>query len=309
MAKKKAVSKDTSWRNIKQTAPSRAVTKAARQRRLNINLKYCAYGAALLALVAFVGAGVWWWQNRAFGALAVPEEKLKQVYFQTDGVLTESWLKDFVALPENVGLMDVNITALRDEILTFGQIRQAEVERIFPDSLKISIAERRPILRIVTMDATGKRFAYMVSEEGEVFKGQNYPREMRRHLPFLDGVVLKRSGTGFERIPQAPVLAELLETVRTGWPELYADWRIVSCRSFSGATEELGALILVNSQRHGEIIFQPKEFAQQLARLEEITNYAERERIDHLAQVDLSLKHPSVRLAASEGRRGPHASR
>lgn len=309
MAKKKTDSKDTSWRTIKQSSVGRAVTKAAKQRRLRINLRYVGLAMTGLAVLTMIGGAIWWWQNRAFGALAVPEETLRQVYFDTDGVLSESWLEESVTLPRDVALMDVDIFALREELLSYGQVRSAEVERIFPNALKVTVEERQPILRIVTMNASGKRFMYLISSEGEVFTGQNYPKATLRRLPFLDGVVLRRNGTGFQTVAQAPVVAELLETARRGWPELYADWRIVSCRDFNGNADEVGALIRIQSRRMGEIIMRPYDFPQQLTRLSEISEYTKRENLDRLSRVDLSLEDPAIRLAASDVRRGPHASR
>lgn len=310
MAKKtKKSSPDSSWRNIKQSSARRAVTSIAKKRRLHINLRYCSYVFGVMVVVAFVIGAVWWWQNRAFGVLAVPEESLSQVYFESDGVLNEDWFAESVDIPSGVSLMDVDIFELRDELLDYGQIKEATVERIFPDALKVTVQEHHPVLRIVIMDAKGKRFLYLISEQGEVFTGQNYPKATISGLPFLDGVILKRNDAGFQPVVQAPVLAEFLYVARSGWPELYADWQVVSCREFKGDPNELGALIHVRSKKHGDVVFAPNNFPEQLSRLSEISQYAKREQLTRLASVDLSLHEPAVRLTANDRRAGPHASR
>ncbi|WOO43556.1 cell division protein FtsQ/DivIB [Rubellicoccus peritrichatus] len=305
----KKSSPDSSWRNIKQSSARRAVTSIAKKRRLHINLRYCGYAFGFLLMVAFAVGAVWWWQHRAFGALAVPEETLSQVYFESDGVLNEKWFEESIDIPSGVSLMDVDIFALRDDIMDYGQVKQATVERIFPNALRVTIEEHNPILRIAIMDAKGQRFLYLISEEGQVFDGQNYPKATIRGLPFLDGVILKRNDEGFQPVVQAPVLSEFLYVARAGWPQLYADWRVVSCRDFKGDPSELGALIHVRSDKHGDLVFSPKNFPQQLQRLSEISDYAKREQLSGLASVDLSLQEPAVRLSARDIRQGPHASR
>ncbi len=310
MAKKKKKSApDTSWRKIQQSSAARAVTSFAKKRRLQINMRYVGAAFGVLAALAAIAGGVWWWQNRAFSALAVPNTALHSIYFESDGVLDEAWLREKIELPAGVALMDIDIAGLRDQLLDEGQTQSAEVERIFPDALKISVTEHRPILRIATMDAQGKRYLYLVSETGEIYKGSQYSPSTLKALPFLDGVVLKRRGTGFEPITQASVLTELLLTARRGWPELYADWRIVSCRNFSGDVTAPGASIVVKTNSKSDIVFNPVDFPRQLQHLQEINAYARRERLPRIESVDLSLEDPAVRVTALDRRAGPHASR
>lgn len=311
MAKKtkKSAANDTSWRKIQQSSAARAVTSFAKKRRLQINMRYVgAFFGAVVALALVAGA-VWWWQNRAFSALAVPQTSLHSVYFESDGVFDEAWLRDKIDLPAGVALMDIDIAALRAQLLDEGQTISAEVERIFPDALKISVTEHRPMMRIVTMDAQGKRYLYLISETGEVYNGSHYSPSTLKGLPFLDGVVLKRSGLGFEPVAQAPVLAELLKTARAGWPELYAQWRIVSCQNFKGDVTAPGANIIVKTNDKSDIVFTPEDFPRQLQHLQEISAYARRERLPRIEQIDLSLEDPAVRVAAIDKRAGPHASR
>lgn len=307
--KKKKSEPDTSWRKIKQSSAARAVTSIAKKRRLQINMRYVGLFAGTVSALALVAGGVWWWQTRAFSALAVPTTALQNIYFESNGVLDDAWLREKIELPKGVALMDVDIAHLRDQLMDEGQTLTAEVERIFPDSLKVKVTEHRPILRIATMDAQGQRYLYLVSETGEVYKGSQYSKATLAALPFLDGVVLKRRGTGFEPVAQAPVLADLLNAARTGWPELYADWHIVSCRNFKAGSPVPGATIVVKSRQHGDIVFLPEAFPRQLQHLQAISAYARKERLSRLESVDLSLDEPAVRVSALDRRGGPHASR
>lgn len=307
--KNKKAEPETSWRKIKQSSAARAVTSFAKKRRLQINMRYVGAVLGGLTTLALIAGAVWWWQTRAFSALAVPQAPLKSIYFESDGVLNEAWLREQIEVPTGASLMDIDIATMRKQLLASGQTRTAEVERIFPDALKISVTEHRPILRIVTMDAQGKRYLYLVSESGQVYHGSHYSPATLAALPFLDGVILKRSGTGFEPIRQAAVLTEFLTTARTGWPELYSDWKIISCRHFQGDVRAPGASIVAQSRSFGDIVFTPEDFPRQLQRLEAIQAYARRERLPRLQSVDLSLDEPAVRLAANERRAGPHASR
>lgn len=293
---KPAQSTDTSWRKIKQRAVPRATTKTARVRRIRLSIRQMAVGVIILAALLVVGGGVWWWQQRAFSQWAVPDSTLRNVFFQSDGVLNEAWLRSEIDFPPGVGLMDLDLASLRRQLLSHGQIREARAELLFPDALKITVSERQPVMRIAVMDAQGQRFLYLVADDGEVYTGTHYPDAALRRLPFLDGVVLRRSGAGFQPIPQAAVLAELLITARTGWPELYADWRVVSSRDYSGHPNEEGGLVRVLTRRMGEIVFRPGAFEPQMQRLEAIASHAQQRRLGDVSLVDLSLEEPVVRL-------------
>lgn len=300
--KPKPASQDSSWRKIKQSSAGRAVTSIAKKRRWKINLRYVGAVAGGLALIAAVIGGAWWWQTQAFKTFAVPAAHLRTVYFESDGVLDQHWLMEQIELPQRMALMDINIVEIRRLLMNHGQTRNVEVERIFPDALRITVAEREPIARIAILDAEGKRLLYLVSADGTVYAGQGYSPAVLRGLPFLDGVVLRRRGTGFEPVEQAPVLAELLREARTGWPSYYADWRIVSCRDFVGRPSDAGALIHVKCRTLGDLTFLPRDFPEQLSRLEQIINYARRERMPEVESVDLSLPDPVARFAAAQPR-------
>lgn len=296
---KKKSADDFSWRSIKQTTRLRPLSPIARRRRLMLYAK-----AAALGIVAALWLGGMVWAVRYFReqgnplSLASTSEPLTQVYFETDGVLTHEWLRRQLSLPDSIAIMDIDIFALQSHLLTHGQIREAQVERIFPNSLRVRIKEHHPILRLAIQDAVGKRELMLVSPEGVVYKGQEYPIATLKNLPFLDGVVLSRRGDGFERLNGMDVVSELLREARENYPHLYSQWQVVSCRNFQGDVRSPGASIEITTRNLGKIILRPEQFDRQLKRLDMIAGYHNEAGLRQVASIDLTLNDPVMSFAS-----------
>lgn len=304
-SKKKSV-EDSSWKSIKQTTRLRPLSPIARRRRLMLYTK-----AAILGIVAALWLGGLVWSVRYFRqtgnplALASAADPLSQVYFETDGVLTHGWLSEQLALPRTISLMDIDIFSLQSRLLAHGQVSEVQVERLFPDSLRIRIKEHHPVLRLAIQDAVGKRQLMLVSPEGMVYAGKDYPVATLRRLPFLDGVVLNRSGDGFERLRGMETVSQLLREARENHPHLYSQWQIVSCRNFQGDVRATGASIEVTTRNLGKVIFKPGEFEHQLQRLDMIVSYHSEAGLHEVASIDLTMNEPVMSFGSrTQGQRG-----
>jgi len=76
---------------------------------------------------------------------------------------------------ENLKVFDVNPVRVRDELLREAWIKDAIVQRVFPDTIYVEVQERIPIARVHLADGE-----YLVDEEGIIFsksdrKFQNLP--------------------------------------------------------------------------------------------------------------------------------------
>lgn len=306
MPKKKAKTQASSWHSIKQTSAGRAVTKIARKRRAFLGLRTLGIAAAVVLLLGGLAAGIHFLNTKTeklnrVGAV----EPLRNIYFETDGVLTQAWLLERIDLPEDIALADVDIRALQEQLLSEGQTRSVTVEKRFPDALLVSLKERTPLLRLVIVDASGRRGLRLVAGDGHVYHGSHYPVSDLQHLPFLDVAKVERAGNGYADIPGMETVGELLGLARSDYPELYAQWKIVSCRDFGGDADELGATITVTTHEKELITFAPADFERQLSRLQRILAYAEENHVRQIRRIDLSYEEPIVKLA-QVNRRSPH---
>ncbi|MGJ3242574.1 MAG: cell division protein FtsQ/DivIB [Opitutales bacterium] len=298
-----------SWRSIPQETPHKPYTGIARWRRWKGILKV----AGLVALVVGLFGGIGWCiffftTQESEVKVAVPSRPIAQIQFQTDGVLSESWLKDRLSLDRGTTLMEADIFSLKRALEREGQVRGATIERRFPDTLLVRLQEHQPVLRI-GVEAGRGRTILLVAPDGSVYRGVGYPDAALRSLPFLLVDGLKRHPDNPDRyapVSGIPRVAELLQAARLGHPELYTNWRVVDCRDFDGDPDRPGAVIRVRSRLVAEIVFKPHAFGEQLSRLAEILTYTHSGHNGRptlpLQRIDLSLDGPAVVEPASPTR-------
>ncbi len=304
---KTSASEASSWRKIQQAGTRRS--SAPRTRKGKRLIPYRIIGLAAVAGVAAAAilAGIGYlWHVAAAAEWSGQGEPLRRVYFETDGVLDDPWLQERLNLPQGINLMAVDIFAVQASLLEQGQTRSVEVERIFPDSLRVGIREHQPVLRLAARDASGERRIFLVSDQGVVYSGHNYPAAMLRNLPYLDGVVLRRMDNGrFQRLPQIPVIAGLISEARELHGGIFQQWSVVDSRDFNGDIDAPGALIRVRTRDYGEWVFAPADFNRQLQRLGLILEHAQQRELQAIQSIDLSFEEPVLATASAAAHESP----
>lgn len=288
-----------SWRAIKQKRGKRAVTFTARLRKFKFFARFAGIGATVLGVI-IVGLLCFYLIKTAtdFFHLSGPPKPLGRVVMHTNGVLDEDWLKESFRPNKSTNLMDIDIRGLKKTLESSGQVRSAMIERQFPDALVVSLSEYQPVAKVAVRGKKKKTRIYLVSKEGAVYEGSNYPRATLEHLPYLDGVELKQTKRGFRPIGGMEVVSELLDLSRRSTPELYADWQVISLKNYSGDSAQVGATISIRTRSMGEIIFSPQDLQEQLDRLDYIVQYIKDERIRKVKRIDLTLEdQAAVQLA------------
>lgn len=276
-----------SWRNIRQEVAPLAMSRQGRRRQLAVWFKL----GALTALVAGSGWVAYaiarsWATDRTALATAVHSEPVREVTLNTNGVLTRDWAVKMLALPKTASLMTLDLPALRDRLLTSGQVRVAVLTRNFPDTLVVTLQERTPVARIQASDGSGAPQQLMVAKDGVVYGGLNYAKPMLAGLPWLDGIRLVKSAAGYEPVAGMADVSALLSTAQLEAPHLYREWLIVSLARLAERDE-----IVVKAQDVPEIVFSRKrDFYKQVAQLDYIIDQGhERLLASALLSVNLSL--------------------
>jgi len=260
-----------SWRNIRQEVKSLAMSRKGRRRQ---RLEWLKVGG-LCTFTALAAWGVYlvvhsWETDRAALATAVHSEPVREIVLITDGVLTQKWVGGALALPKSASLMALDLPALRDRLLGYGQVRVAVLTRNFPDTLVVTLQERSPVARLQAADAAGETRQLLVARDGVVYDGTNYDKKLLAGLPWLDGVRLRRAGNGYEPITGMADVATLLSTAQLQAPHLYRDWLVVSLARLADNDE-----ILVKAQDIPEIVFSRKrDFFKQIAQLDYVVDAA-----------------------------------
>jgi len=292
-----------SWRDLAGPRRSRVNSPQARRRR---RAQWLRLGLALLLLGGLLAAAVAVFRMQdAEGterSIAAPSRPIERIIFDTDGVLPEGWLGSVIELKAGTGMMEADIHALKAALEAEAQVKSARVERVFPSSLQIVIEERTPVLRLAVAGPDGKARQKLVARDGTIYDGVGYPRSMLANLPFLEpyrhpqGAYLPLEG--IERV------AQLLESARRERPDLFATWRVVSLRHYSGDLDLPGQVIEIRSKLVPRIIFgAAADFGRQLDRLDYILAYVRQRGNPSMERIDLSLRG-SAAVQFTSGRVG-----
>ena len=267
----KPVETGRSWRSIRQEVSSPAMSRRGHRRRLFAWLKI----SGLAAAVTLAGWAVYelahsWTTDRAALTTAVHSAPVRDTVLITDGVLSQKWVADTLALPKGASLMALDLRALRDRLLAHGQIRVAVLTRSFPDTLVVTLQERSPVARIQASEGPGLTKQLLVAKDGVAYAGIGYDQPLLATLPWLDGVRLVRTGQGYAPIPGMADVSALLSTAQLQAPHLYRDWLIVSLARLDSADE-----ILVKAQDVPQVVFSRKrDFYKQIAQLDYVMDAA-----------------------------------
>lgn len=285
-----------SWRDIPQEIEPRRMSRVGRRR---LNLAFGRTVAMVVALGALSWGGYEIWQtlqqNPQRLTAGNESRPIETIDLQTNGVLDDAWLRQTLDLRDGVGLMELDLYALRSRLTASGQVRTAVLVREFPATLKVTLEERSPVVRLKAKLGEPEPRTFLVAGDGTVYRGEGYGAPLVRSLPWLGGVRLRRAGDGFEPLDGISQLADLLATARAGVPDIFASWRVVSLERLSADGQ-----ILVQSTQVPEIIFGVREdFYSQIARLDLILDETSRRATAPLRSIDLSVGASQVPVAFS----------
>jgi cell division septal protein FtsQ len=229
-----------------------------------------------------------------------PSKPIQQLMFETDGVLPNAWLASVVQLEPGTTMMEADIHAMKRLLKAERQVISASVERIFPDSLKVSIREQVPVLRIAVAQADGAPEQRIVSREGTIYRGIGYSKATLGRLPFVRPY--QHSDGSYEPMLGIDRVSDLLNLAREMEPGFSKTWRVVSLENYTGDETMPGEVIEIRSSMVDRIIFGASgDFGQQLDRLRVIMDYVRSRGNPSLKRIDLSLRG-SAAVQFSSGR-------
>lgn len=230
----------------------------------NRKLKFGFVGLLLLAVGLIVSANLW-----------KSNLKVKRVTIEGNRIVETAEITQLIKVPKNSQLQDVDLAAVRRDILSHHFIKDAVVERDLPATLKVTVKERVPLAIINSAEIL------YLDDDGVVL-----PHSMSKQLfdlPVLtgmpDGLVLT-PGT----IIKHPDIQEALQILATS--------KLVN-KELSHLLSEVrlrngGDIVLYAAEWGVPIIFGRGEIANKLVRLESFWNSVVRERgSDNLQYVDL----------------------
>ncbi|MEK6755027.1 MAG: FtsQ-type POTRA domain-containing protein [Bacteroidota bacterium] len=201
--------------------------------------------------------------------------KVRRVTVEGNRIVETAEIMQLVRIQTNAQLQDIDLTAVRKDILSHHFIKDAIVKRDLPATLKITITERVPLAIVNSAELL------YLDEDGVVL-----PHSISRQLfdlPVLSGIsseIALAPGVTMSN-PDVHEALQILATSKFVSKELYH--LISEVRLRNG-----GDIVLYAAERGVPIIFGRGDIANKLVRLEAFWNDIVRERgSEYLQYVDL----------------------
>ena len=302
MPKKKKTSQliRSSWKKIPQKT-NRQSPVAKETKKVDFRMWGRALGIGVGTCVLLLGlplGGYYLFHASTSVASNVQVESPVEIEIQPGRFIPDSWIESRLELNPTLGLMQIDLLGVKSNLEKHTEIKSASVERHFPNVLRVSVQERYPVFRMKVLGQNGHHTILLVDEEGHVFENVNCPQHLLRGIPFLSGVVLHPAPHGYRPIAGADILANLVKTAKSLYPELSRDWLLILADQLILARTFTEGYIRVRSRSIEEILFAPKNFEKQLERLKYIVDHHPDPSTRPLSRVNLSLlNQPTVEYA------------
>ena len=298
--KGKAAGSNRSWKSLAQDVDDVPVTPFAWKRRalpiLNILLVCMLAGGAFYGLYVLKNMlpGI---QKAVLSSMG-EHPNIEEISFETDGVLSESFIKDYLDLYEGTPLVEVDIFDIKAKLEEFEQIQTATVERSIDQALiGIRVTERHPVFKMLVEADVGNELR-LVDQYGVSFRAHGYSKNTLLRLPAIGGVNLRSDEGRYLPIPEIENLKHFQNTFREMIPQWYAGVRSVVLQPKSKSSSLLGSHFVVRTTWCEALVLDEHALESQFIRLDRLLEGLLANGIDldkqRLRTVDLSVDDRAI---------------
>ncbi len=280
---------ESSWRRLKRSKMTPKSKRAASSWRVRVRrLAKFAKWTAAVALLAAMGFGAYYaWTNFCVDDIFASNRiALKSIKFKSDGVIDAEWIGKILKIPKNSTISDVNIFHLKRLLEDISQIDSANVERVYPDIIKVEISEKRPMAKI-TAGVDFKRVLYLISTEGDLFRPVCYTPKTLDSLIYVEGAKFDFG----KKIGCHEKLGMFLNSARTRFPKEVENWFSVDVSQIDSLTLPL---VTVRTRAGTKIIFSLSDLEKQFDKFDYILRYSKQRSLNDFESIDLSIKDRAI---------------
>jgi cell division septal protein FtsQ len=262
-----------------------------RARRVRLFAEILALGIVVPLLVFALWRGSQWaldeWVFRN------PQFSIRRIDVQTDGAIPLPQIRQWAGVKEGENLLALDLPRIERDLKLVPWIREAAVERVLPDVLKIRVHEREPIAQVSRFQsrATDHEIEYkptFLDEAGYVMPALSLPPSAAplidpETLPLLTGVsgAELRPGKRVE-LPQVHSALRLIEAFGRSPMISFADLKTVDVSS--------PQILLVTTHQQNEVVFGTQNPETDLGRWRAVHDYAQHVN-KAIATLDLSVSN------------------
>lgn len=278
------------WKDLKSSKSSEnsGVTWRVRLRFAAKLIKRIFY----LAIISGLAFGAWqMYESGEIDRLLTPStEELKVIQYKTDGHISKSWATENRLFPPVQNLADIDILSLKEKFERVSQVKSANIQKIYPDKIRIEIQEYRPCARVAI--SQNKRICeYALAKEGVIFDPVCISRDELMELPWVIGIPIVKNERLFEPYEYAGKIDELVKKAKAALPEHFKTWRTLNAKELDSIT--LPILVVTNSDKT-KIIFHANNIDFQLKKLEYILRFYEQDGLSGIEKIDLSFESRAI---------------
>jgi cell division protein FtsQ len=201
-----------------------------------------------------------------------PDYVLTEVRVSSDGALQREQILHAAGIRTGVNIFTIDSKAARAGLDQLPQVERAELQRVLPNRVDITIIERRPIAWVTEKaeeNPTASETAWLIDARGVVMRSRRVLEEYYL-LPHISGVAAGDYVEG-QRIHTVEMQAALelvrLTAEQTRWQPRNIDL-------------SKGYCLIVTDQNHARITFGLDEVEQQIDRLHRYLDRAEAEKME-----------------------------
>lgn len=154
-----------------------------------------------------------------FEFLVVPQMKITRVILEGDVALSDEELFEITGIRKNDFYYHVNSKELEELLLNVPRIREAKVERVFPDALRLILVGRRPLIMALVKE-DNRTIPLVCDSEGVVFQVGGEVTHF--DLPVLSGLNAGAVVSGLQLPLIVLPLLKQLQELKTSSPGLFA---------------------------------------------------------------------------------------
>ncbi|RPJ05230.1 MAG: FtsQ-type POTRA domain-containing protein [Spirochaetaceae bacterium] len=142
-----------------------------------------------------------------FHFFIAPQSFLRSIEIKTDLPIAEQEILSLAGLSRNEYYFFIDTARIEENLKTHPLVKDALVEKVFPDGLKLTLVGRSPVCVTFGLDA-GRSVPYLVDEEGILFKAGI--SDKNGILPVLSGISIPENAVG-KKVPEAllPLFGDL----------------------------------------------------------------------------------------------------
>jgi cell division protein FtsQ len=205
---------------------SEAVYNRSRRRNTTVERSGFAHYGLVLTTIA-LGALAYF----LFIFVITPYTRISRIYVHADFDISQERLLAATGLSAEDHYFSIQTSVLSERVATIPMVKSAQVERVFPNALRITMERRRPVaLMLVSQD--GQVLPAVVDEEGMIF--DQSPALARLDLPIISGLEFQGSVVGTQLPSVLQTFLESLHRLRVESPRLYeriSEFHVVPRRS------------------------------------------------------------------------------